>query len=169
MGGLDPHGRVAGLAACLMQARPTWPPVWIIEALKRTASQAAAPDTLLGWGIPDGLAALRYIPDSLGVPGPQGPLSLHFAGPNPMRRGASARVSLELGVEAAPARYRVRVYDASGRAVRDLASGTLAPGARLSIPWLGDDARGRTLVPGLYFLALEGTSRRQAVRVVVLR
>ncbi len=160
---------VAGLAACLMQARPTWPPVWIIEALKRTASQASAPDTLLGWGIPDGLAALRYIPDSLGVPGPRGPLSLRFAGPNPLRRGASARVSLELGVEAAPARYRVRVYDASGRAVRDLASGTLAPGARLSIPWLGDDARGRTLVPGLYFLALEGTSRRQAVRVVVLR
>ncbi len=160
---------VAGLAACLMQARPTWPPVWIIEALKRTASQAAAPDTLLGWGIPDGLAALRYVPDSLDVPEQQGPLSLHFAGPNPMRPGATARVTLELGIEAAPARYRVRVYDASGRGVRDLASGTLAPGARVSIPWLGDDARGRTLVPGLYFLALEGTSRRQAVRVVVLR
>src|SRR5580765_5928677 len=44
---------VAGLAACLMQARPTWPPVLIIQALKRTASRASQPDTLLGWGIPD--------------------------------------------------------------------------------------------------------------------
>ena len=41
---------VAGLAACLMQARPSWPPVMIIDALKHTASHGANPDTLTGWG-----------------------------------------------------------------------------------------------------------------------
>ena len=161
---------VAGLAACLMQARPTWPPVLIIQALKRTASKAAQPDTLLGWGIPNGLAALRYVPDTLHVPGASGLLSLRFTGPNPLRRtGPAATVSLSLGLNAPPASYRVRVFDAGGRFVRELAAGSLAPGGSYSFPWRGDDARGRTLVPGLYFLALEGAGRRDAVRVIVLR
>src|SRR5262249_6077534 len=60
---------VSGLAACLMQARPNWPPLLLVQALKRTASQATRPDTLLGWGIPNGLAVLRYVPDTLHVPG----------------------------------------------------------------------------------------------------
>ncbi len=161
---------VAGVAACLMQARPNWPPVWIIEALKRTASHAASPDTLTGWGIPDALAALRYVPDTLGVPDGSGALRLHFAGPNPLRAsGPGAQVQLELGAGRASSRYRVRVYDASGRVVRELASGTLAPARTLTIPWHGDDAHGRALVPGLYFLTLDGEGRRATVRVVVLR
>src|SRR6185503_15794149 len=67
---------VAGLAACLMQARRSWPPVMIIDALKHTASRASSPDTLVGWGLPDGLAALRYVPDTLHAPELHGPLSL---------------------------------------------------------------------------------------------
>jgi subtilisin family serine protease len=159
---------VAGLAACLMQARPNWPPVWIIQALKASATQASSPDTLLGWGIPNGLAALRYVPDTLGIP-PGTAISLRFAGPNPFRAGASASVSLSLGSDSPATGYRVRVLDAAGRLVRHLGSGTLAPGMRLSIPWHGDDASGRTLVPGLYFLDLEGAGRHRTVRVVVLR
>jgi subtilisin family serine protease len=161
---------VAGLAACLMQARPTWPPVLIIQALKRTASRASQPDTLLGWGIPNGLAALRYVPDTLHVPGVSGPLSLHFSGPNPLRHaGPAATVRLSLGLESPPAAYRVRVYDAGGRLVRQLAAGSLAPGGSIAFPWRGDDASGHTLVPGLYFLALDGAGRHDAVRVIVLR
>jgi hypothetical protein len=153
-----------------MQARPSWPPVLIIQALKRTASRASQPDTLVGWGIPDGLAALRYVPDTLHVPDLTGPLSLHFSGPNPLRHaGPAATVSLSLGLDSPPASYRVRVFDASGRFVRALAAGSLAPGASVSFPWRGDDAQGRTLVPGLYFLALDGAGRRDAVRVIVLR
>jgi subtilisin family serine protease len=160
---------VAGLAACLLQARPAWPPVWIIQAIKASASHASAPDTLTGWGIPNGLAALRYVPDTLGVPDPTSPLVLAFAGPNPLRAGAVATLRVSLGAAASPARYRVRVFDAAGREVRVLASGTVTPGSTLSIPWYGDDARGRTLVPGLYLLDLEGAGRRQSKRVIVLR
>lgn len=159
---------VAGLAACLMQARPSWPPVRIIRALKATATQASAPDTLLGWGIPNGLAALQYVPDTTGIP-PGSPIALSFAGPNPLRAGATATVSLSLGSQSPVTGYRVRVLDAAGRLVRSLGAGTLAPGTRLSIPWHGDDAHGRTLVPGLYFLDLEGAGRHHTVRVVVLR
>ncbi|HEY6195940.1 MAG TPA: S8 family serine peptidase [Candidatus Eisenbacteria bacterium] len=161
---------VAGLAACLMQARPTWPPVLIVQALKHTASRAAQPDTLVGWGIPDAFAVLRYTPDTLHVPGVTGPLSLRYLGPNPLRRGGpAATVRVSLGTGARTASYHVRVLDAGGRIVRELASGPLAPGGSRSFEWRGDDAHGRTLVPGLYFLALEGAGRREALRVVVLR
>jgi subtilisin family serine protease len=160
---------VAGLAACLIQARPGWPAVWIIEALKATASRAASPDTLTGWGVPDGLAALRYVPDTLGVPDPSSPLALALAGPNPLRTGASTAVRLSLGAGRPVARYHLRVYDSGGRLVRDLGAGSLPPGTHLTIPWNGDDGRGRALAPGLYFLALDGTGERRATRVVVLR
>ncbi len=161
---------IAGVAACLMEARPTWPPVLIIQALKRTASQAANPDTLLGWGIPDALAALRYVPDTLGVPEDHSPLALSFAGSNPLRTsGPAASVRLSLGSGEPLSPYRVRVYDAGGRVVRDLAAGTIAPRTTVSIPWRGDDSHGRALMPGLYFLTLDGAGRRAAVRVVVLR
>ena len=160
---------VAGLAACLMQARPTWPPVLIVQALKRTASRAANPDTLVGWGIPDGLAALRYVPDTLNVPDLHASLSLRLAGPNPLRPGTSTSVRLALGSLQGVKRYHVRVLDAAGRVVRDLAQGTIAPGGILNLPWRGDDANGRALSPGLYFLALDTEGRTQAARVVVLR
>jgi subtilisin family serine protease len=161
---------IAGIAACLMQARPSWPPVLIVQALKRTASKAASPDTLTGWGIPNALAALRYVPDTLDVPDGLGPLALSFAGPNPLRAtGPAATVRLSFGSFTAPASYRVRVYDAGGRVVRDLAAGAIAPRSTVSIPWRGDDAHGRALVPGLYFLTLDGAGRRESVRVVVLR
>jgi hypothetical protein len=113
---------------------------------------------------------LRYVPDTLGVPDSHAGLSLRFAGPNPLRHGGPvALVRLSLGTGRPPAGYRLRVFDAGGRVVRELAAGTLAPGGTTSFPWQGDDAHGRPLVPGLYFLALEGAGQRDAVRVVVLR
>src|SRR6185503_654755 len=161
---------VAGLAACLIQARPSWPPVLIIEALKKTASRAGAPDTLVGWGLPDGLAALRYVPDTLHAPDLHGPLSLRLSGPNPLHAGATPlSVRISLGAEAAATDYRVRVFDAGGRLVRDLGSGTLGPGSARVIVWRGDDASGRALMPGLYFLALDGAGRHESTRLVVLR
>src|SRR5262245_51375912 len=161
---------VAGLAACLMQARPTWPPVLIIDALKHTATRASNPDTLVGWGIPNGLAALRYVPDTLHAPELRGPLALNVSGPNPLRAGGTpVAVRVSLGRDVPAASFRVRVFDASGRLVRDLAAGTLGPGGVQDIVWRGDDAHGRSLTPGLYFLSLEGAGRQKAARVVVLR
>jgi subtilisin family serine protease len=160
----------AGLAACLMQARPNWPPVWIIEALKRTASRATSPDTLFGWGIPNGLAALRYIPTNLQVPEVRGPLAFAFRAPNPLRAGRDAgEVRIRLGADAPAATCRVRVHDASGRVVRDFDPVSMAPGSSWSVPWNGEDSRGRLLQPGLYFLSLEGAGRRSTRRVVLLR
>lgn len=159
----------AGVAACLMQARPTWSPVMIIQALKRTASRAASPDTLTGWGVPDGLAALQYQPDPLGVGHGAGPLSLAFTGPNPMRYGQAMRVrfALDAGIPSSP--YRLRVLDAAGRQVCALGSGTVGGAGVVEHVWSAVDGAGRSVVPGLYFLALDAAGQQRTARIVVLR
>ena len=160
---------VAGVAACLIQARPTWPPTLIIQALKRTASNAATPDTLVGWGVPDGLAALRYRPDTLGAPGGPGPLALAFSGPNPMLPGQATHVRFALDAGLPASHYRLRVFDAAGRVVRDLGEGSVAPGGIVDRSWSGDDAHGRAVTPGVYLMMLDAGGQQRSARVVVLR
>jgi subtilisin family serine protease len=49
---------IAGVAALVLQAHPDYTVDEVIAVLKATASQAAAPDNLLGWGIVDAFAAV---------------------------------------------------------------------------------------------------------------
>ena len=73
-------------------------------------------------------------------------------------------VKLEFTMEAA-GRATVAVYDARGRLVRRL-GGSFAAGAR-QMEWNGQDARGRSLPSGVYFLRLE-TPQGAVSRKVVL-
>jgi subtilisin family serine protease len=52
---------VAGAAALVIQHHQDYTPAQVAEALRRTASQAARPDTLLGHGIVDTLAAVQAV------------------------------------------------------------------------------------------------------------
>ena len=58
----------AGVAALVLQAYPSYTPQQVADALRSTASHAASPDNLLGYGIVDALAAVRYRPPSPGYP-----------------------------------------------------------------------------------------------------
>lgn len=160
---------VAGLAACLIQARPNWPAPLVIRALRETASKAGNPDTLLGYGIPNGAAALLWVPDTVHVPGDETRLAFSWTGANPV--GADdwpIALRFTLASDAAARSARVRVYDMQGRVVATPWSGTLAPGAPVTVAWDGDTGRGR-LGPGLYFLAFEAGDRRITRRIVALR
>lgn len=59
----------AGVAALVLQAYPGYTPQQVADALRRTASRAATPDNLLGYGIVDALAAVRYRARDPGDPG----------------------------------------------------------------------------------------------------
>ncbi len=165
----------AGLAACLIQARPAWPATTIIQSLYRTASRAASPDTVYGHGLPDGLAALRWSPDSATVPPltpPAGFLALALGGAHPARPGrAATTVRFALGAEGpASARAQLRVVDTQGRAVRTLWSGILTRGApTASVLWDGLDGGGHVLESGVYFIILEAAGRHSGLRLVSLR
>ena len=49
----------AGVAALVLQAHPEYTPAQVADALRTTASRAASPDNLTGYGIVDALAAVR--------------------------------------------------------------------------------------------------------------
>ena len=51
----------AGVVALVLQARPTASVSEIEDVLRATASQAAQPDNLLGWGIVDAARAIQAI------------------------------------------------------------------------------------------------------------
>ncbi len=58
----------AGVVALVLQAHPDYTVDQVLEAMRSTASQAAAPDRLLGWGILDAVAAVDVV---LAAPQPQ--------------------------------------------------------------------------------------------------
>jgi subtilisin family serine protease len=165
---------VAGVAACLLQARPSWTPVEVIRALRETASRFTTPDDRVGYGIPDALAALRWTPDTVGGPPPGTPggvIALAQAGANPARLAeAPVHVRAALGADGPPSAHAtVRVLDMQGRLVRVVFSAELQRGSWADVRWDGIDAEGRPVDPGLFLLSLEAAGQRSTVRVVALR
>jgi len=163
---------VAGLAACLMQARPAWRLVDVIRALRETASQAGSPDDRVGYGIPSGVRALCWHVPTGGLPSlPRSIPAAELLGPNPVRAdGPPTQVRFAAGgfiPGSNPA--RVRVHDTAGRAVRDLWSGLLARGQCVTVAWDGRDNERRAAVPGVYFISLQVGGQLTSARVAVLR
>ena len=159
---------VAGLAACLMQARPQWTPVEVIAALRSTASRASNPNDRVGYGIPNGHVAL-----CLGGAAAAGPPSarLRLAGPNPVNLGVGpARFTFEFSTGTTqPGPGFVRVFDASGRRVRELWSGVIPCPFPMALSWDGLDDSGRACGPGLYFIQLRAGDQRAGLRITCLR
>lgn len=160
---------LAGFAACLMQARPRLTPVQIIQAMRASADRFQHPDTLYGYGIPNGAIALQVSESTTSVP--PGPISIAFAGPNPLRAGAVATFRFGAGASLpAAADGRVRVYDASGRLVRELWRSSAIPrGAWMTVTWDGRGSDGSYVHPGLYFVSLAAGRDETAARLVFLR
>jgi serine protease AprX len=52
---------MCGLVTCLWQAHPTFTNMQILDVIRQSSSQYAAPDSLLGYGIPDFCAANLYL------------------------------------------------------------------------------------------------------------
>ena len=55
----------AGVAALVLQAHPEYTVDQVIAVLRSTASQADAPDNLLGWGIVDAVASIEAQPPTV--------------------------------------------------------------------------------------------------------
>lgn len=83
--------------------------------------------------------------------------------PNPFNPRTSLVFSL-----AAPARSRLTVYDVSGRFVKTLLDGALAPGEHRAV-WDGTDATGEPVPSGVYFYRLETDDAVATRRMVLLR
>ena len=147
---------LAGMCACIMQARPSWTPRMVISALKMTASRAGNPDSSVGWGIPNALAALRV--GGVAVPPVvQGP-ALQLIGQNPVRFGSDVL----LRVSPIDGSARLKVVDLQGRVVRSIVP------CDTTVHWDGRTDSGGRVAAGVYFVRLEAARAHRAVRVVML-
>lgn len=85
------------------------------------------------------------------------------ARPNPFLSGTEITYSLP-----AAADVSLRIFDVSGRAVRTLAAGPRNAGIHRAT-WDGNDARGRGVGNGIYFLRLDAAGAVKSQRLVRLR
>lgn len=161
---------VAGLAATLLEARPSWTAVQVIRALRETSSGWLQPDTLYGYGVPNGGAALRWPESVAEVPPPVSFPEIALAGPNPFRVGGPlARVQFALHRTAEAAQLGVvRVHDVQGRRVRTLWEGRLEVGEWVSVTWDGRDDGGAAVDAGIFFISLEAAGYVRSVRLALL-
>jgi hypothetical protein len=121
---------------------------WSVQAIDHAfaGSAFAAEQTV---GVEDEKAATRT--------------ALRLDGANPFH--GEARILCAL---ARAERVAVTVHDAGGRRVRRLVQGMLPAGESRWI-WGGDDDRGRTAPPGIYFVHLRGKGVSASLRIAKLR
>jgi len=97
---------IAGMTACLWQAKRDFSNLQLIEAIQKSAHQAANPDDTLGFGIPDYLLA-KNILDSINVK-----IDEIKIFPNPFDQILQFWINLP-----SAQRAEVRMYDVSGKMV----------------------------------------------------
>ncbi len=142
---------VAGLAAGLWQAFPQLTNFEVMNYLRRSASQATRPDSLLGYGIPNFQKAFDLATRDHGANQPIGYLS-----PNPV---AGESVTLWVNAQAWDKPLTVGVFDATGKAVAEQYMARPALYNRLD---LGTTA----LSQGLYLVRLSSAGRSTTLKLV---
>lgn len=146
---------LAGMAAGFWQANPTLTAQQVIAALRATASQAAAPDNTLGYGIPNFVLAYNSLHPtaplaSAGSAARAGALALY---PNPSTAGL---LTLVLPAELRGVALRVRILDVRGAVV-----------AQQQLPAIaGTETQLRlaSLAHGQYLCEVSAGDTRRAVR-----
>lgn len=120
-----------------------------IEALYRNAGAlAAVPDSVFTPVVVDAAIDFR----------------VYAARPNPSR--GPVQFLLDLPEDAA---VTLRVFDASGRRIREVGPTLVSFGPQRSIVWDGRDADGETVTGGIYFYTIVAGSREEHGRVIRLR
>lgn len=157
---------VAGSVALLLEARPSWGPAQVREALMMTASQAANPDNDFGWGVPDLLAALDYIPGGTGAT--TYALAIDDVFPNPFP-GAVRPYTIIRWTLPSPSDVSISVFNLLGQQLHTVYSRGFQQAGPGSATWDGRDRNGRQVPSGVYFVRLSAGPTAVVRRVVVRR
>jgi subtilisin family serine protease len=154
---------VAGSAALLIEAAPSWPPMMVREALMMTADNADNPDNDRGWGRIDVSAAIDVALTSDAAPIAQQVFDarLHVR-PNPVRAGTRFVVAM-------PAQVRQQgpvslgIFDIAGRRVWS----SDALGEATVVDWNARTNDGSLVPPGIYLARLHAGEWQATAKVVV--
>jgi serine protease AprX len=154
----------AGAAALVLSANPSAAPLEVVAAMKATASNTAAPNNLIGWGIINTQAAIDYLQQaSVGPvdPVPSGyVLEQNF--PNPFNPSTTIMYALP-----ATGMVSLKVYDVMGREIRTLVAEPQAA-AHHTVRWDGTTSAGNQVPSGVYFYRLSADGRVRATRSMML-
>jgi subtilisin family serine protease len=159
----------AGAAALLLHAHPTLTPLEVADALKRTASNANAPNNLVGWGTIDVLAAIN----SVGGGTPSLPTAFKFLSSSPNPFNPSTSISFKYALSQ-PANVSLKIFNLLGQEVRTLIEAQQAAGTPFVV-WNAKSNSGDELPSGVYFARLVaaptsgGAAYRESARIVLLR
>lgn len=159
-GALDAAYPVNGRAVCALPSVQRNP----------TILAAGAGGAIVAWmdrrdGVDDIYALQVLEAGKVDVPPPSPPAGIAFARPNPNPARGAVTLRFALPHES---RVRLAIYDASGRQVRELTSGTQPAGEHTMVWDLSDDA-GRAASAGLYFARLEVDGQALTQKLAALR
>ncbi|MEE8436938.1 MAG: S8/S53 family peptidase [Candidatus Neomarinimicrobiota bacterium] len=152
---------VAGSAALILGANPSWTPMMVREALLFTSSQFLKPDNNYGWGIINVLAAVNYdgfeagIEDENFIPGLY---SISRAYPNPFN--PLVNFSVNIGNSGS---VTLTVFNLLGQPVDNIYKGRLERGLH-NFRW---NASGRST--GIYFIRLESDKHSFTRKITYLK
>jgi len=136
---------VAGACALLLQAHPNWHYDDVYRAVTGTATNAASPDSVYGYGILRAYQALNFESDTGKT------ISGVVAAPNPFTGSVDFVFSLKTAGEA-----KYRIYDIAGEKIADKsASFTLSGEANSStfrLSWNGQNSNGDQAAAGVYIV-----------------
>jgi hypothetical protein len=90
-------------------------------------------------------------------------VKLQQSWPNPVNGSSTIRFELEQ-----PSRARLRIFDAAGRLVRELADEMVTAGSHTRV-WDGRDDQGRDVASGIYFYELDVEGRRLSSKLVQVK
>lgn len=166
---------VAGAAAVLLSANPTWTPMIVRQALMQTASQSNTPDNDYGYGIIDIWQAINV--DSLLVDGIMisidsllkiettmpSKFDLYQNYPNPFNSNTTIEYDLKKST-----RVEIKIFDILGKEVITLVNNIESPG-RKSIIWNGTDQNGNPVSTGVYFYSLIIGDNSYTKKMLLLR
>ncbi len=154
---------VAGSAALLLEAHPTWTPEDVRNALRATASHADSPDNDYGWGIPDVLAAMYF---NNGEPATRYVLEIEKIYPNPFRAGNSPQIVIKWTLATRSA-VRLDIYNLLGQHIIHLYARPSKPAGSGMVSWTGLDAEGRYVPSGVYFVRMIAGQDMTVKRITV--
>jgi len=154
---------VAGSAALLLEAHPTWRPEDVRNALMATASQADMPDNDYGWGIPNVLAAINY---NSGEPAKRYALQIENVYPNPFLTEKNNYITIKWTMANRSA-VRLDIYNLLGQHIIDLYSRPSKPAGPYSISWNGIDAKGHRVASGIYLIRLTASPDATIKRIAL--
>ncbi|MCJ7802720.1 MAG: S8 family serine peptidase [Candidatus Marinimicrobia bacterium] len=141
---------VAGAAAVLLSANPTWTPMMVRAALMATADNADTPNNDYGYGVIDVWKAININIDSLMativvIPGA---FDLYQNYPNPFNSTTTIEYDLKQNTH-----VELIIYDILGRKIINLADFIESPGKK-RITWNGKDDNGNPVSTGVYIYNL---------------